>query len=83
MKKKKRITTSGENQSALEQSPFASLSSDGLPPSGVEPSSKPDPNQPESTPGKGQRIEIRREKAGRCGKTVTTLNGFENLSEDQ
>lgn len=60
----------------LANNPFAALSGEGLreaaPPSvPLEPKLAPKENL-----GKGARVEVRREKAGRGGKTVTTLRGL-------
>ena len=60
-------------------SPFDSLVTEGLPQSASSSSSP----APERAPvdkkdgmGMGDRLEIRREKSGRGGKTVTTISGF-------
>tara|TARA_B100000674_G_scaffold67714_1_gene46711 strand:- start:780 stop:1199 length:420 start_codon:yes stop_codon:yes gene_type:complete len=60
-------------------SPFDSLVTEGLPESASSSSSP----APERAPvdkkdgmGMGDRLEIRREKSGRGGKTVTTISGF-------
>ena len=61
---------------ALADNPFAALSGAGLPEaarSSVPAGPKPPPKE---NLGKGARIEVRREKAGRGGKTVTTLRGL-------
>ena len=68
----KRIPTDGGP--GLVQTPFAALSSDGLPPApdrpaGVEPPPKPAKKQ------RG-RVDILRVKAGRGGKTVTVVKNF-------
>ena len=60
-------------------SPFESLRPEGFTPS-PEPVTVSDPkpkkgNEQEQF-GKGDRLEIRREKSGRGGKTVTTIAGF-------
>ena len=58
--------------------PFASLDGQGLPEALPEPQSeiKVSVKQEESNLGKGVRLEIRREKSGRGGKTVTTVRGI-------
>ena len=66
--------------------PFSSLDTEGLPavkeisPRSASPSvdhfSKGPKVDPEDKIGQGQRLEIRREKSGRGGKTVTTITGF-------
>jgi translation initiation factor 1 len=62
------------------QSPFDSLTKDGLPVSspGNSSSGKPKPKEVgnEGGMGQGDRLEVRREKSGRGGKTVTTIAGF-------
>ncbi len=76
MSKSPRIATDGSG-SPLGQNPFGSLSSLGLPAQ----TSQPAPNSPAVGAAKEEkknrgRVEIRREKAGRGGKTVTTVSGF-------
>ncbi len=68
----KRIPTDGEN--SLTQTPFAALSSEGLPP-GPE---KPIANSGAARPAKKHRgrVDILRVKAGRGGKTVTVVKNF-------
>jgi len=68
-------TTNGEEVFGL--SPFTSLDSNGLPETTqkfVSPKTEKFKNQVPI--GKGERLEIRREKSGRGGKTVTTIKGF-------
>lgn len=73
-KKKERISTDG-GADVLGSNPFGALDSAGLPqgPKGV---AKPMTKlvQPEKKKSRG-RIDVRREKAGRGGKTVTVLSG--------
>ena len=75
-RQKKKIATTSQD-SGLENSPFSILDAKGLP----------DVPTLQSTPsiaivktktklGQGERLEIRREKSGRGGKTVTTVLGF-------
>jgi translation initiation factor 1 len=68
------LPTSGGN--FLEVNPFASLSSDGLKagPS-VSPSSAPKPVERKSR----GRLDVKREKSGRGGKTVTVVYGMQNI----
>lgn len=75
-RKKDKISTGGGD--SLGANPFAGLDASGLP-SGEN---KPRPSKPAHKPAakkskksKG-RVEVRREKAGRGGKTVTTLREF-------
>lgn len=61
----------------LEESPFSVLDAKGLP--NAAPSLVPVPKvttKPKDRLGQGERLEIRREKSGRGGKTVTTIKGF-------
>ena len=60
-------------------SPFDSLVTEGLPESASSSSSpapKRAPVDNKDGMGMGDRLEIRREKSGRGGKTVTTISGF-------
>ena len=76
MSKRKKILTDNVNQD-FSDSPFSSLDTNGLP-NGPSSSSKtlPDKHKPKERLGQGERLEIRREKSGRGGKTVTTIQGF-------
>lgn len=56
-------------------SPFDSLVSDGLTKSSVR-KVEPGRVREELKMGKGERLEVKREKSGRGGKTVTTVYGF-------
>jgi translation initiation factor 1 len=68
----KRIPTDGGN--SLQQNPFASLSSDGLP---AGPEHLADAAAPSKTVKKNRgRVDILRVKAGRGGKTVTVVKNF-------
>jgi len=61
----------------MGQSPFAGLSGQGLPPGkGVAAKQGAAPDTPSRDRG---RVEIRRETAGRGGKTVTTASGFTGI----
>ena len=66
---KGRIVTDGEDN--LGSNPFGALDARGLPSGPANAST----SKPKSKPKKG-RVEVRREKAGRGGKTVTTLKAF-------
>ena len=60
-------------------SPFSDLDSIGLPeaaPGVSEKTGKPRKPKVEERMGSGERLEVRREKSGRGGKTVTTIAGF-------
>ncbi len=78
-KKKERIDTGG-GEALRADNPFGALSLDGL--NGDRRSAPP---PPEALPprgggnggnGRGERIEIRRLKSGKGGKTVTEIRGF-------
>lgn len=68
----KRIPTDGEN--GLTQTPFAALSSEGLPPGPKK--SMPDPGATRPAKKHRGRVDILRVKAGRGGKTVTVVKNF-------
>ena len=73
MSKKNKIRTTSDD--ALGANPFAALDRSGLP----EGEMKPPVTLPEQKSVKKKskgRVEVRREKAGRSGKTVTTLKDF-------
>lgn len=72
-KNKKKISLDGGD--SLGANPFAGLESAGLPAGRIEPRSTNQPSGSASRKLKG-RVEVRREKAGRGGKTVTTLREF-------
>jgi translation initiation factor 1 len=66
-----RLSTEGSG--GLAQNPFGALSAAGLPP-GPPAAARPAPPAP---PAKSRgRVDIRREKEGRGGKTVTVVTGF-------
>ena len=78
MSRKDRIPTDGSPES-FSQNPFASLSSAGLPQGPQQPSAR-GVKPAASTPPKNRgRVEVRRETAGRGGKTVTTVSGFTGI----
>ena len=76
MSVRKRVPTDGH--SPLTQNPFASLTSEGLSNSPAESSTSPEHHQPaRGTRAKSRgRVDIRRQTAGRGGKTVTVVSGF-------
>ncbi len=77
-KDKNRIDTSGNKQ--LDHNPFSALNLDGLP----KAKALPVETKPDSTAQKKKvRLEIRREKSGRAGKTVTVIRGTEALEPDE
>jgi len=69
----KKIDTGGGE--SLGANPFGALSGAGLPNAKKMPPSGPAPKKPKAAPKKG-RVELRREKSGRGGKTVTSLSEF-------
>ena len=71
MSKRKQGKISTEGGGSLGNNPFGTLSGANLP-SGP---SRPIASKPKPKAKKG-RVEVRREKAGRGGKTVTTLKAF-------
>ena len=74
-KSKERVSVKADGED-LANNPFLALSGEGLPETEPSPVSIQPKPAPEKNLGKGARIEVRREKAGRGGKTVTTLRGF-------
>jgi translation initiation factor 1 len=59
------------------QSPFAALSSEGLPPAGEKPTPDSAPRTAAKPARKDRgRVDIIRQTAGRGGKTVTVVKGF-------
>ena len=76
MKKAKKINTS-QQVNDFDVSPFASLDLNGLQNHSFPDSSIKDRiKDGEVFLGKGERLEIRREKSGRGGKVVTTVGNF-------
>ncbi len=74
MAKKERLSTGGgEDLSA--NNPFGALSSDGLPAGKPVPQPAQNPISAPAKPKKRGRVDVRREKAGRGGKTVTVCSG--------
>ena len=74
--KEGKISTGGSRD--LSNSAFAGLHLDGLPEGTAKPpTERADSKRGARKSGGGKgRVEVRREKAGRGGKTVTTLRGF-------
>jgi translation initiation factor 1 len=76
----KRIPTDGGSHLAFN--PFEALSTEGLPPGpDVLPAGREMPSTVK--PGSRGRVEVRRETAGRGGKTVTTVRGFEGIGAEE
>ena len=75
-RQKKKIPTSTPEQ-CLDDSPFSALDIQGLPNTPSRPIHSPKvESKPKDRLGQGERLEIRREKSGRGGTTVTTILGF-------
>ncbi|MGZ0654693.1 translation initiation factor [Coraliomargarita sp. W4R53] len=72
-RKQSKISTEGGD--AFGANPFAGLNATGLPAGDVKPKASLAKKKPAKKKSKG-RVEVRREKAGRGGKTVTTLKEF-------
>jgi len=83
-RKKERLPT--ESVEEFGSNPFDGLVSVGLNSLPTNPSSLASPKVKVSSSdklGKGERLEVRREKSGRGGKTVTTIKGFPSrISQD-
>tara|TARA_B100000035_G_scaffold49934_1_gene38539 strand:- start:99 stop:506 length:408 start_codon:yes stop_codon:yes gene_type:complete len=83
-RKKERLPT--ESVEEFGPNPFDGLVSEGLNSLPTNPSSLASPKVKVSSSdklGKGERLEVRREKSGRGGKTVTTIKGFPSrISQD-
>jgi len=72
-RKNTKIATDGGG--GLSENPFGALDSTGLP-QGIAGSSDRPKKAASTAPKAKGRVVVRREKAGRGGKTVTTLGGF-------
>ena len=70
----KRIDTGGGE--SLGSNPFEGLSGAGLPQAAPQPSAQSSTGKKNKPAPKKGRVELRREKGGRGGKTVTTLSAF-------
>ena len=83
-RKKERLPT--ESVEEFGSNPFDGFVSEGLNSLPTNPSSLASPKVKVSSSdklGKGERLEVRREKSGRGGKTVTTIKGFPSrISQD-
>ena len=83
-RKKERLPT--ESVEEFGSNPFDGLVSEGLNSQPTNPSSVASSKIKVSSSdklGKGERLEVRREKSGRGGKTVTTIKGFPSrISQD-
>jgi|TARA_B110000438_G_scaffold302087_1_gene358718 translation initiation factor 1 len=84
-KKKERLSTDGGNDLEADN-PFAGLSLQGLPDKPKSASvafSKPVKAEPKRKKGPAPRLNLRRLKSGRGGKTVTEISGFIGVSKSQ
>lgn len=75
-KRKDRLSTSGGD--SLDSNPFAALSSEGLKSQPAPSSSAPLAPSPKKKKSRG-RLDVKREKAGRGGKTVTVVYGLQTI----
>jgi translation initiation factor 1 len=75
-KKRERLSVSGGD--TFDNNPFGALSSDGLKtmPSGDAPLAKPSSVEKKKSRG---RLDVKREKSGRGGKTVTVVYGMQHI----
>lgn len=79
-RKEKRVSTEGGQ--GLGSNPFASLQAAGLPEGPATPAKAAEPTQAPSRKSRG-RLDVRREKAGRGGKTVTVVSGWKGISAEE
>lgn len=79
-----KIDTAGGG-SLGQANPFHQLDLGSLPQkaAGGEPQEEPPTAKPAAAEGGGRRLEVRRLKAGKGGKTVTEVRGFENCSSEE
>ena len=84
-KKRKKLPT--ESEEVFGSNPFGDLKMHGLSMHPSEDMGRPEQKIDVSIAerlGKGERLEVRREKSGRGGKTVTTVKGFPpRISQDE
>lgn len=78
MRKKKEKINTERSLDPIGSNPFSGLDAAGLPKLNAK-SPNLNPKKDASTRKRG-RLEIRREKSGRAGKTVTTVAGFKGVS---
>jgi len=79
---KDKVDTSGGEGLATDN-PFAALSGEGLPTAPTPaPTTRRERRHAKKPPNRG-RVEVRRLKAGKGGKTVTEIRGFTGLGADQ
>lgn len=83
-KKKQRLSTDGGSDLNADN-PFGSLSLDGLPDGPKQPAKaqKSIETEPKRKKGPAPRLNLRRLKSGRGGKTVTEISGFIGVSKSQ
>jgi translation initiation factor 1 len=77
MSRKERVPTDG-GANPLASNPFAALSSAGLPQAAPLPAPVQSEKVAKVSKNRG-RVEVRRETAGRGGKTVTSVSGFTGI----
>lgn len=66
----------------MGSNPFASLQATGLPAGPAMPAKAAAPTEAPSKKSRG-RLDVRREKAGRGGKTVTVVSGWKGISAEE
>lgn len=79
-RKKERVDTGGGDALRAEN-PFAALPSTGLPSGPGTKAHAPSPTKTTGGKGGGARLELRRLKSGKGGKTVTEIRGFPAAAE--
>ncbi len=80
-KKRDRLATDG-GEGLAAGNPFAALSGEGLPEGPSRPVAKPAPRPKPESKNRG-RLDVRREKSGRGGKTVTVVFGWKGISAEE
>ncbi len=81
--KKQKIATSG-GEALHVDNPFAALSAEGLPEAAPPPAeSAPATRRERRQKGPAPRLNLRRLKAGKGGKTVTEISGFIGVNDQQ
>lgn len=81
-KRRERISTDGGN-ALSDANPFAALSGAGLPEAPVPAPAKPSTIHQPKVKGPKPRLELRRLKGGKGGKTVTEIQGFIGVNDAQ
>ncbi|MDQ8179282.1 translation initiation factor [Pelagicoccus sp. SDUM812005] len=79
-KGKKRISTEGGKD--LGANPFGALDLGGLPSGPAAPPAQPKPSRKAERKDRG-RLDVKREKSGRGGKTVTVVSGWKGIAAEE